>query len=51
MFMRAHNDLPYGVIQDAVEICRVAGVRVIANIAEERSEGGGIVGAAREGGE
>lgn len=40
LYLRAHDELPYGVIQDAVEICRVAGVRVIANIAEE-SEGRG----------
>jgi biopolymer transport protein ExbD len=38
LYMRAHNELPYGVIQDAVEICRVAGVRVLANIAEEADE-------------
>jgi biopolymer transport protein ExbD len=37
LYLRAHNELPYGTIQDAVEICRVAGVRVLANIAEERS--------------
>ena len=40
LYMRAHDELPYGTIQDAVEICRVAGVRVLANIAEE-SEGRG----------
>ena len=50
LFMRAHNDLPYGVIQDAVEICRVAGVRVLANIAEERTQGT-IMGGARQGGD
>lgn len=38
LYMRAHNELPYGTIQDAVEICRVAGVRVLANIAEEADE-------------
>lgn len=38
LYMRAHNELPYGVIQDAVEICRVSGVRVLANIADEADE-------------
>jgi len=38
LYMRAHNDLPYGTIQDAVEICRVSGVRVLANIAEEADD-------------
>jgi biopolymer transport protein ExbD len=47
LYMRAHNELPYGVIQDAVEVCRVAGVRVLANIAEERADGGSIMGARR----
>ena len=36
LFVRAHADLDYGTIQDAVEICRKAGVRVLMNIAEER---------------
>jgi biopolymer transport protein ExbD len=49
LYMRAHDDLPYGVIQDAVEVCRVAGVRVLANIATERSEGTSIMGASRGG--
>ena len=38
LYMRAHNELPYGTIQDAVEICRVSGVRVLANIADEADE-------------
>ena len=38
LYMRAHNELPYGTIQDAVEICRVAGVRVLANIADEADD-------------
>ncbi len=42
LYMRAHNELPYGTIQDAVEICRVSGVRVLANIAEEQQEGAGM---------
>jgi len=41
LYMRADNQLPYGAIQDAVEICRVAGVRVLANIAEESESRGG----------
>lgn len=41
LYMRAHNELPYGTIQDAVEICRVSGVRVLANIAEESESRGG----------
>jgi biopolymer transport protein ExbD len=35
LYLRADKDLPYGVIQDAVEVCRVSGVRVLATIAEE----------------
>ena len=38
LYMRAHNELPYGTIQDAVEICRSSGVRVLANIADEADE-------------
>lgn len=38
LYMRADNQLPYGTIQDAVEICRVSGVRVLANIADEADE-------------
>lgn len=38
LYMRAHNELPYGTIQDAVEICRVSGVRVLANIADEADD-------------
>ena len=35
LYLRADRDLAYGAIQDAVEICRVSGVRVLATIAEE----------------
>ena len=49
LYLRAHDDLPYGTIQDAVEICRVAGVRVLANIATERTDGGGSLGNRRRG--
>ncbi len=48
LYLRAHNELPYGTVQDAVEICRSAGVRVLANIANEISEGS-TLGAARGG--
>ena len=51
LYLRAHNDLDYGVIQDAVEICRTAGVRVLATIAEERRVAVGQARAAREGGD
>jgi biopolymer transport protein TolR len=36
LYLRAHSELDYGVIQDAVEIARKAGVRVLATISEER---------------
>jgi biopolymer transport protein ExbD len=51
LYLRAHNDLEYGQIQDAVEICRQAGVRVLATIAEERRVMPGQARAAREGGD
>ncbi len=38
MYLKAHNGLDYGVVQDAVEIARSAGVRVLATIAEEQRE-------------
>jgi biopolymer transport protein TolR len=51
LYLRAHNDLEYGTIQDAVEICRKAGVRVLATIAEERRVLPGQARAAMEGGD
>ena len=36
IYLRAHKDLEYGHIQDAVEVCRNAGIRVMAVVAEER---------------
>ncbi len=36
LYLRADRGLSYGTIQDAVEICRVSGVRVLATIAEEQ---------------
>lgn len=50
LYLRAHSDLEYGTIQDAVEICRKAGVRVLATIAEERRVLPGQARAAMEGG-
>ena len=50
LYLRAHNDLDYGTIQDAVEICRKAGVRVLATIAEERRVLPGQARASMEGG-
>jgi len=51
LYLRAHNDLDYGTIQDAVEICRKAGVRVLATIAEERRVLPGQARASTEGGD
>jgi len=51
LYLRAHSDLDYGTIQDAVEICRKAGVRVLATIAEERRVMPGQARAAMEGGD
>ena len=51
LYLRAHNDLEYGDIQDAVEICRKAGVRVLATIAEEQRVMPGQARAGREGGD
>jgi len=39
MFFRADKDLPYSKIQDAVEIARKAGVRVMAAITDCKSRG------------
>jgi biopolymer transport protein ExbD len=36
IYLRADKGLAYGVVQDAVEVCRGAGVRVMAVVAEER---------------
>lgn len=47
MFLKAHNELEYSHIQDAIEIARRAGVRVLAAITEERRV---LPGQARGGG-
>jgi biopolymer transport protein TolR len=39
LYFRADKDLPYGKIQDAVEVARKAGVRVMAAITECKSRG------------
>jgi biopolymer transport protein ExbD len=51
IYLRAHKELDYGVIQDAVEVCRRAGVRVMAVVAEERRVLPGQARAQLEGGE
>ncbi len=51
IYLRAHKDLDYGVIQDAVEVCRAGGVRVMAVIAEERRVLPGQARTTMEGGE
>ncbi len=51
IYLRAHADLEYGRIQDAVEVCRSSGVRVMAVIAEERRVLPGQARAAVEGGD
>lgn len=40
LYFKAHNGLEYGTIEDAMEIARKAGVRVLAAITEQRREGG-----------
>ena len=39
LYFRADKDLPYGKIQDAVEVARKAGVRVMAAITECKTRG------------
>jgi biopolymer transport protein ExbD len=39
LFFRADKDLPYAKIQDAVEVARKAGVRVMAAITECKTRG------------
>ena len=51
IYLRAHSDLDYGRIQDAVEVCRSSGVRVMAVIAEERRVLPGQARSAMEGGD
>ncbi|HEX9691584.1 MAG TPA: biopolymer transporter ExbD [Gemmatimonadales bacterium] len=45
MYFRADKNLDYGVVQEAIEIARAAGVRVLAAITEQSREGAGILGA------
>ena len=44
MYFRADKDLQFGKIQEAVEIARRSGVRVMAAITEPKTEGGGLFG-------
>ena len=48
LYLKAHNDLDYGTVQDAVEIARLAGVRVLATIVEEARVRPGQARRARE---
>jgi biopolymer transport protein ExbD len=51
IYLRADKDLEYGAIQDAVEVCRSSGIRVMAVIAEERRVLPGQARARAEGGD
>ena len=42
LYFRADKDLPYGKIQDAVEMARKAGVRVMAAITDVKPSGKGL---------
>ena len=42
MYFRADKDLQYGKIQEAVEIARKAGVRVMAAITDVKQSGKGL---------
>ena len=48
MYFRAHKELPFGKIQDAVEIARRAGVRVMAAITEVETTGLNVFGDKKE---
>ncbi len=48
LYFKADQNLDYGAIQDAVEIARSAGVRVLAAVTEEPARG--LMAAGREGG-
>jgi biopolymer transport protein ExbD len=45
MYFRADKNLEYGVVQEAIEIARASGVRVLAAITEQAKEGSGFLGA------
>jgi biopolymer transport protein ExbD len=44
LYFRADQDLPFGRVQEAIEIAREAGVRVLAAVTEEIREDAGILG-------
>ena len=38
LYLKADTDLPFGVLQDAIEIARTSGVRVVAAVTEQRTQ-------------
>ena len=45
LYLKAHKELEFGAVQEAMEIARRAGVRVLAAITEQQREaGGGFLG-------
>jgi biopolymer transport protein ExbD len=40
LYFRAHADLDYAAVEDAMQIARKAGVRLLAAVTEEKREGG-----------
>ena len=39
LYLKADKELPFGMVQQAIEIARASGVRVVATIVERRREG------------
>jgi biopolymer transport protein ExbD len=49
LYFKADRNLEYGTIQEAIEIARRSGVRVLAAVTEQQREGGGgILGGVRQ---
>jgi biopolymer transport protein ExbD len=48
LFFRADQNLKFSKIQEAVEIARRSGVRVMAAVTENKPEGGGLFGPKKE---
>ncbi len=40
LYLKADTDLPFGVLQEAIEIARTSGVRVVAAVTEQRTRPG-----------
>ena len=40
LYLKADSDLPFGVLQEAIEIARTSGVRVVAAVTEQRTQPG-----------